>query len=182
MTTDVEAYLENCERCVKRKARDPAPAPLVPLKVSEPMELLAMDFLSLEKGKGGDENILVVTDAFTKFAWAFPARNQKAITVAKLIWERILMHYGFPKRLHSDQGRDFESRLIKDLCRLANIEKSRTTPYHPQGNPQTERFNRTLLDMMGTLEEDKKNAWPDFVAPLVHAVQCMPPLAILHTS
>ena len=131
MTRDVEAYLENCERCVKRKARDPAPAPLVPLKVSEPMELLAMDFLSLEKGKGGYENILVVTDAFTKFAWAFPARNQKATTVAKLIWERILMHYGFPKRLHSDQGRDFESRLIKDLCRLANIEKSRTTPYHP---------------------------------------------------
>ena len=269
MTRDVEAYLENCERCVKRKARDPAPAPLVPLKVSEPMELLAMDFLSLEKGKGGYENILVVTDAFTKFAWAFPARNQKATTVAKLIWERILMHYGFPKRLHSDQGRDFESRLIKDLCRLANIEKSRTTPYHSQGNPQTERFNRTLLDMMGgyenilvvtdaftkfawafparnqkattvakliwerilmhygfpkrlhsdqgrdfesrlikdlcrlanieksrttpyhpqrnpqterfnrtlldmmgTLEDDKKNAWPDFVAPLVHAYNC----------
>ena len=117
-----------------------------------------MDFLSLEKGKGGYENILVVTDAFTKFAWAFPARNQKATTVAKLIWKRILMHYGFPKRLHSDQGRDFESRLIKDLCRLANIEKSRTTPYHPQGNPQTERFNRTLLDMMGTLEEYKTKA------------------------
>lgn len=45
---------------------------LVPINVTEPMELLAMDFLSLEKGKGNYENILVVTDAFTKFSWAFP--------------------------------------------------------------------------------------------------------------
>ena len=82
------------------------------------------------------------------------------------------MHYGFPKCLHSDQGRDFESRLIKGLCRVANITKTRTTPYHPQGNAQTERFNRTLLDMHGTLEEDKKKAWPEFVAPLVHAYNC----------
>ena len=82
------------------------------------------------------------------------------------------MHYGFPKCLHSDQGRDFESRLIKGLCRVANITKTRTTPYHPQGNAQTERFNLTLLAMLGTLEEDKKKAWPEFVAPLVHAYNC----------
>ena len=157
---------------MKRKARDPPPAPLVPINVSEPMELLAMLFLSLETGKGGYENILVVTDAFTKFSWAFPTRNQKATTVANLLWERILMHYGFPKCLHSDQGRDFESRLIKGLCRVANITKTRTTPYHPQGNAQTERFNLTLLAMLGTLEEDKKKAWPEFVAPLVHAYNC----------
>ncbi len=136
------------------------------------MELLAMDFLSLEKGKGGYENILVVTDAFTKFSWAFPTRNQKATTVAKILWENVLMQYGFPKRLHSDQGRDFESRLIKDLCDMANIAKTRTTPYHSQGNAQTERFNRTLLDMLGTLEDDKKHAWPSFVGPLVHAYNC----------
>lgn len=55
----------------------------------EPMELLAIDFLSLEKGKGGFENILVVTDSFTKFSWAFPSRDQKATTVAKLLWEKI---------------------------------------------------------------------------------------------
>ena len=88
LSKDVEDYLRNCERCVKRKARDPLPAPLVPINVSEPMELLAMHFLSLETGKGGYENILVVTDAFTKFSWVFPTRNQKATTVANLLWER----------------------------------------------------------------------------------------------
>ena len=136
------------------------------------MELLAMDFLSIERGKGGYENILVVTDSFTKYAWAFPTRNQKVTTVAKLLWEKVLINYGFPQRLHSDQGKDFDSRLIKELCKVANIEKTRTTPYHPQGNGQTERFNRTLLGMLGTLDADKKAAWPDYVPSLVHAYNC----------
>jgi transposase InsO family protein len=117
------------------------------------MELLAIDFLSIEKGKGGCEDVLVVTDSFTKYSWAFPTRNQKATTVAKVLWENVFVHYGLPRRLHSDQGRDFESKLIGDICRVAGIKKTRTTPYHPQGNGQTDRFNRTLLGMLGTLSE-----------------------------
>ena len=158
MTRDVESYINSCERCIKRKTPDPPHALLFPIFTTEPMELLAMDFLSIERGKGGYENILVVTDSFTKYAWAFPTRNQKATTVAKLLWEKVLMNYGFLQRLHSDQGKDFDSRLIKELCKVANIEKTRTTPYHPQGNGQTERFHRTLLGMLGTLDADKKAA------------------------
>ena len=116
--------------------------------------------------------MLVVTDSLTKYSWAFPKRNQQASTVAKLLWEKILVHFGFPQRLHSDQGHDFESRIIKDLCKVAGIEKPRTTPYHPQGNGQTERFNRTLLGMLGTLDDDQKCEWPEHVAPLVYAYNC----------
>ena len=79
----------------------------------------------------------------------------------------MLVHYGFSQRLHSDQGIDFDSRLIKDLCRVVGIKKTRTPPYHPQGNGQAERFNRTLLGMLGTLDGDKKTDWPRYVAPLV---------------
>ena len=59
----------------------------------------------------------------------------KATTVPKVLWKKVMVYfcsyYGFPRRLHSDQGRDFESKLINDLCRVADIEKTRTTPYHP---------------------------------------------------
>lgn len=145
---------------------------MAPILVGELMELLAIDFLSLEKGKGGYEHVFVVTGSFTKYLWVFPTQNQQASAVAKLLWEKILVHFGFPQQLHSDQGRDFESRFIKDLCKVAGIEKTRTTPYHLQGNGQTERFNRTLLGMLGTLDDDQKCQWPEHVAPLVHAYNC----------
>ena len=79
------------------------------------------------------------------------------------------MHYGFPARLHSDQGQNFEGKLIKELCEIAGVEKSRTTPYHAIGNGQVERFNQTLQQMLGTLEEYQKSDWKAHVPTLVHA-------------
>ena len=142
--------------------------PLVNIRTSRPLELVCMDFLSLEPDQSNTKDILVITDHFIKYAVAVPTPNQKAQTVAKCIWDNFLVHYGFPERLHSDQGQDFESHTIKELCRLAGIHKTRTTPYHPRGNP-VERFNRTLLQMLGTLENKNKSHWKDFVKPMVHA-------------
>lgn len=133
------------------------------------MELVCIDFLSLERSKGGFENILVITDHFTRYAQAFPTRNQLVKTTAKILFENFIVHYGFPARIHSDQGRTFESSLIKELCTLAGVEKTRTSPYHPMGNGMTERFNKTLLNMLGTLENHQKEDWKTYVAPLVHS-------------
>ena len=144
-------------------------AELVNITSSQPMALLCIDFLSLERSKGGHEHILVVTDHFTRYAQAFPTRNQLAKTTAKILFENFVVHYGFPARIHSDQGRNFESSLIKELCSLAGVHKSRTTPYHPMGNGMVERFNQTLLKMLGTLEDHQKQDWKSYVAPLVHA-------------
>ncbi|KAK7879131.1 hypothetical protein WMY93_034090, partial [Mugilogobius chulae] len=133
--------------------------------------LVCIDYLSLEPDGKGTKDVLVITDHFTKYAVAVPTADQKSKTVAKALWNNFFIHYGFPERLHSDQGRDFESALIKDLCSLLDIKKTRTTPYHPRGNP-VERFNRTLLQMLGTLEEEDKTRWREFVQPLVHAYNC----------
>ncbi|XP_073690458.1 uncharacterized protein [Garra rufa] len=130
-----------------------------------------MDYLSLEPDRSNIKDILVITDHFTRYAVAIPTRNQKAQTVAKCLWDNFLVHYGFPEKLLSDQGPDFESKLIKELCGIAGIRKVRTTPYHPRGNP-VERFNRTLLQMLGTLDDKEKTCWKDFVKPLVHAYNC----------
>ena len=133
------------------------------------MELVCIDYLSLEKSKGGYENILVITDHFTKYAQAFPTRNQTAQTTARVLFENFFVHYSFPARLHADQGRNFESRVIKELCNIAGVKKSRTTSYHAMGNGQTERYNSTLLGMLATLDPAKKSNWKEYVKPLCHA-------------
>lgn len=72
----------------------------------QPFELVAIDFLKLDVGKGGYEDVLVITDAFTKHAQAIPCKNQTAIVVAKALRDNWFSHYGIPLRIHSDQGRD----------------------------------------------------------------------------
>lgn len=57
---------------------------------------------------GGRSNILMVTDHFTLYAQAYPTNVQQATTVAKVLVEKFLIHYGLPVRIHSDQRRDFE--------------------------------------------------------------------------
>ncbi|PJE77579.1 hypothetical protein CI610_03495 [invertebrate metagenome] len=166
---DVDCKVEGCERCVLRKTPVKAVAELIPIETSRPMELVCIDFLGVDKSKGGYEDVLVITDHFTRYAQAIPCRNQKAHTTAKALYEHFIAIYSFPERLHSDQGRNFESKVIAELCKLAGVKKTRTTPYHPMGNGSAERFNRTLLSMLATLEDEKKIDWKSYIAPLVQA-------------
>lgn len=171
MAANVEHKIRTCGRCVRRKALPEKAAPLVNIQTSRPLQLICMDFLSLEPNTSNTKDVLVLTDHFTKFALGFPTPNQKARTVAKCLWENFIIYYGIPERLHTDQGPDFESKLIKELCEVAGIKKCRTTSYHRQGNP-VQRFNRTLLNMLGTLQSKQKSKWKDHVKPLVHAYNC----------
>ena len=128
-----------------------------------------MDYLSLETSKGGFENILVVVDHFNKYAQAIPTKNQTAKTTANALFNNYFVHYGYPLRLHSDQGANFTGKVISELCKMTGIERSVTTPYHPMGNGVTERFNQTLLNLLGTLDPKEKPDWKSHVGPLVHA-------------
>jgi transposase InsO family protein len=81
----------------------------------------------------------------------------------------MVVHYGFLKRLHYDTGANFEGELIKELCAMSGMSKSRTTPYHAMSNGMCERMHRTLKDMLGMLNPEQKQDWKTYVAPKVHA-------------
>jgi transposase InsO family protein len=108
------------------------------LIANKPLQILAIDFTALEPAHG-NENVLVMTDIFTRFTRAVPIKDQKAETVANALLNEWFYVYGVPERLHSDQDRNCESDVIRQLCKLFQIAISWTTPYHPEGNAQCDR-------------------------------------------
>ena len=120
------------------------------LIANQPLELLCIDFTKANVAKGDKENILDLTDAFSKYSQAFVTNNQKSLTVAKILVEKWFSVLGIPARIHSDQGRSFDNEIISSLCKMYGIRQSTTTPYNPCGNSQCKRFNRTLFSLMRT--------------------------------
>ena len=171
MAVQAKEHIGKCCPCLAFKARQPK-APLENIMATHPLELVHLDFLCLEPGKGLEENVLVITDHFTRYAQAYVTRTQMAQTMAKTLWDKFIVHYGLPEKILTDQGCNFESQLVADLCELMGVQKIWTSPYHLQTNGQCERFNSTLINMLGTLPKEKKSEWKNHIGTLVHAYNC----------
>ena len=89
-------YVNECQNCLKRKAI-PDVAPLQPIIANQPMELVHMDFLSIEPSKGNIENVLVITDHFTRYAQAYDSKTQTAQVTDKLLWENFISIMAFQR-------------------------------------------------------------------------------------
>lgn len=106
---------------------------------------------------------MVVMDYFTKWPEAIAIPNQTAETVAEACVHHIFSRFGAPMLLHSDQGRNFESAVFKEVMQLFGIDKTRTTPLHPQSDGMVERFNRTILDYLAKFIDDHQRNWDNYL-------------------
>ena len=144
---DVELHVSSCETCQKAKLSLPTKAPLVSTPVGRTMQLLQVDVLEVPNSINRNRYLLVVEDAFSKWIECYPMKDQKAETITKFLVD-VFARLGIPEFLHSVQGRNFESALLKETSKSLGIIKTHTTAYRPQGNALVERSNRTVLKML----------------------------------
>ena len=156
ITSDIDLFVKCCEQCQRR--RQPVPRPRAPMATSRPsfpLERVGMDIMGpLSITPRGNRYILVIGDYFTKWFEAYALPNIQADTVARYFVDGFVCRYGTPHSLHTDQGPQFESALFQHVCRLLDINKTRTTPYHPQSDGLVERFNRTLEKILAAVVQD----------------------------
>ena len=131
MTQDASSWVKQCRQCQVAKGDCNIPKPKYGhLIAHNPLDLVCLDFTKVDPSKGGKENILVMTDAFTKFSVAVTTSNQQALTVAKALVERWFHVYGIPSHIHSDQGKSFDNKIIDALCKMYGVKRTMTSPYN----------------------------------------------------
>ena len=170
MGKDIKVFIQKKCRCVLSKAPNvKEKAKLVPIEATSPFEMVSVDFLHLDKCKNKFEYAMVVIDHFTRYCQIYATRSKSSKAAADKLFNEFIVHYGCPTRIHHDQGGEFNSTMWKELHRFMGIKSSNTTPYHPQGDGQVERANRTIINMLKSLSENQKKDWNKFLPKLAFA-------------
>ena len=165
MAEDIAVYVKNCLKCAQRKPYGQSKAPLKPMPAATRVwERIAMDIVGpVETSRNGNRYILVLSDYASRFVMTIPMIDQTAKTVAAHLVNEVLTKYGAPEQILTDQGTNFLSELVYQICQLFKIKQLRTTSYHPQTDGLVERFNRTLCDMLACYVNEDPESWDVFL-------------------
>ncbi|GFV32247.1 transposon Tf2-8 polyprotein [Trichonephila clavipes] len=168
--------VKNCPDCIKHKASNQKPSGLLQTPVpAQRFETLAIDlFGPLLESKDGKRWILIIEDCTTKWVELFSLPNATAKECAITLIEEVLLRYGIPRRLISDNRTQFVSAVMQQICYLLNIHQSLIPVYHPQANP-VERKNRDLKPRLAILVQDKHDCWSEklpFIRFALNTAKC----------
>ena len=167
---DVQRYCRQCQNCASyHRGRLPRSGPLQPMITGSVMERIHVDITGPHpRTPRGSQYILTCVDAFSKWAEAFAIPNKEARTVARVLVEQVFCRLGTPMALLTDNAGELDGSLMREICRLLEIDKQRTSFYHPETNSVAERFHGTLNAMMGRMISETQRDW-DLLLPYVMA-------------
>ena len=114
---------------------------------------------------------MVVVDQFSRWVECYALLDQTVERVARTLVSKFIGRFGCPLELHSDQGRNFESRMFKEVCDLLKIVKTRTSLYRPSANGQVERMNRTILQFLHCFIHGQQEDWDLHLATVGMAIR-----------
>ena len=129
------------------------------------MDLLDMSITTARE----NSYVLVMVDCFSRWTEACPLPDKTAHSVADAFFTQVVCRFGMPIVIHSDQGREFENKIMQELCILCGSHKTRTTPYQPESDGMVERFNRTLLMMLAMFAGKNRDDWDDLLPAVMMA-------------
>ena len=173
MAKQMRQVIRACKHCLQYEGGTPK-ASLCPIVATTPLNLLHVDFTSIETTLELNQsptvtNVLVFHDHFTKHILAFVTPDQTVKTIANFLYGGYISIFGAPARALSESGSSFTSSIIEELCKILGIKRLWTMPYHPQTNGLVERLHQMIMHMIGKLGEDKKANWPSHLAEIAHA-------------
>ena len=167
---DVALHIRKCDVCAADKKKKTMKTPRAPLG-----SLRTGDHLGpLQITERGNRYILLLTDHFTKYLEIMAVPDMTAEVCAARILNEYVSRWGCPLSIHSDQGRTYESRIFKEMCRMLEVRKTRTSVWNPKGNGQSERFNRTLIKMIKAYLCGEQKNWDLHLGCLAGAYRATP--------
>jgi transposase InsO family protein len=172
MKRDVENYVRRCKSCQLNKSLSPRrKAPMeITTTARQPFERCALDIVGpTDVTNSGNRYILTFQDDLTKFIAAIPIPTQDAETVARAFVENIVLRYGIPEVILTDQGANFLSELFTHVCKLLQIKKVQTTAFHPESNGGLERSHRVIIEYLRHYISEDQRTWDEWVAFATHA-------------
>ena len=171
MAEDVRSWVRSCEMCARRKpGPGRAKCPMGHKNVGIPFERIAIDIMSLPtESHDGYRHIMVVECYYSKWVEAYCLTDHTAQAVGDKLLTQWICRFGVPSAIHTDQGAEFEGNLFRHLCKELGSLKTRTLPYHPQGDGMVERQNRTIQAMLSCYVNDCHDDWSDHLDYLMMA-------------
>ena len=135
---------------------------LNPISSPQPFAQWGLDIVgSFPQATGNRWFILVAVGYFTKWVEAEALANIRVVEVKKFVWRNIVMRFGVPESLVSDNGLQFDSKAFREFCSSLGIKNRYSTPAYPQSNGQAEDTNKAIMNGLKKRLEGAKGGQAD---------------------
>ena len=182
MYHDVVLHINKCDQCCSRKLKQHR-APLGDMPMAKYLfEIVGIDTCGpYIESEGGSRYVIVIMDHFSGWPEAYTTTDKSAQTVANILLEEFIPRHSCPKLIISDRGTEFCNQLVDSLTTELNIQRIRTSPYHPQSNGKTERFNRVLNDIISKYVSPGQLDWDAYLSTALMAYRMSSNSTTRHT-